>query len=81
MEVEFNVLNTLLHAVYFNIVIWHSSWFNNQKMSRIVKYTLNVVAISQPSKLLLTSCVPHIVLDSSSVGVERQWVHLYSQGG
>lgn len=50
-------------------------------MLRTFKNTLNVVAISQASKLLLTSCVPHIVPDTSSVGVETQWVHLNSQGG
>lgn len=43
------------------------------------KSTLNVVAISEAPKLLLTSCVPDIILDGSSVGVEHQWVHLYSQ--
>ena len=42
-------------------------------------HTLNVVSISQASELLLTSCVPHVVLDGSSVGVEHQWVHLYSE--
>ena len=46
---------------------------------RTDQHTLNVVSISQASELLLTSCVPHIVLDGSSVGVEHQWVHLYSQ--
>lgn len=43
--------------------------------------TLNVVAISKTTELLLTSCVPHIVRDGSSVRVERQRVHLYSQSG
>lgn len=43
--------------------------------------TLNVVAISQASKLLLASCVPHVEPDGSSVGVENQRVDLYSQSG
>lgn len=50
-------------------------------MLKIVTNTLNVVAVSQASKLLLTCCVPHIIPDGSSVGVERQRVDLYSQGG
>lgn len=43
--------------------------------------TLDVVTISQTTELLLTGCVPHIVYNGSSVCVERQRVHLYSQGG
>lgn len=50
-----------------------------EQHAKDARSTLNVVAISQASKLLLTSCVPHIILDRSSVGVENQWVHLYSK--
>lgn len=42
--------------------------------------TLNIVSISQASKLLLTSCIPHIVLNGSSVSVENQGMHFHSQG-
>lgn len=51
------------------------------EMVRSKMNTLDVVAISETTKLLLTSGVPHIVYNGSSVCAERQRVHLYSQGG
>lgn len=44
------------------------------------KSTLNIIAVSQASKLLLTSGVPNVELDVSSVGVEKQWVDFNSKG-
>lgn len=58
----------------------HGTQFD-KKCQELGVSTLNVVAISKTTKLLLTSCVPHIVRDGSSVCVERDWVHLYSQSG
>ena len=43
--------------------------------------TLNVVAVSETSKLFLASCVPNIEFDFPSVGVEAEWVHLHSKCG
>merc|ERR1719234_1134009 len=40
---------------------------------------LDVVTIPQTPKLLLTSCVPHIEPDSTTVGVEDQRVNLHSK--
>lgn len=51
------------------------------EMVRSKMNTLDVVAISETTKLLLTSCVPHIVCNVSSVCAESQRVYLYSQGG
>ena len=42
---------------------------------------LDVVAICQPTKLLLVRRVPHVLLDGPSVGVEHQGVDLHAQGG
>merc|ERR1711911_77340 len=43
--------------------------------------TLNVVAISQSAKFLLTSSVPYIEPDCSSVSVENQWMDFNTKGG
>ena len=41
--------------------------------------TLNVVAITKATKLLLTSCVPYIKADRSSVCIEYKWMYFNSQ--
>ena len=43
--------------------------------------TLNVVAISKTSELLLTGRVPHVECDRTSIGGERQWMHFHTQSG
>lgn len=43
--------------------------------------TLNVIPISEASKLFLTSCVPDIIFYGSSVGVEDQRMNLHSKSG
>ena len=42
--------------------------------------SLNVVAVSEPAKLLLAGCVPDIEADGPSVCVEDKRVYLYAQG-
>lgn len=42
--------------------------------------TLNIIAISQASELLLAGGVPNVEFDISSVGVEKQWVDFNSKG-
>lgn len=42
---------------------------------------LNVVAISQSAKFLLTSSVPYIEPDCSSVSVENQWMDFNTKSG
>lgn len=53
---------------------------NSNSKRDFAKSTLNIIAIPQASKLLLTSSVPNIELDISSVGVEKQWVDFNSKG-
>ena len=43
--------------------------------------TLNVIAVSESAKLLLSGRVPDVVVDLSSAGVKRERVHLHSQSG
>ena len=40
--------------------------------------TLNVVAITKATKLLLTSSVPHVKADRPSVCIEHKWMYLNS---
>jgi len=40
---------------------------------------LNVITISESTKLLLASCVPDIEANGSSVCVKHQWMYLNSQ--
>merc|ERR1740123_1521949 len=40
---------------------------------------LNVIAVPQSTKLLLTSGVPHVEPDGSTVCVEDQWVNLHTK--
>ena len=40
---------------------------------------LDVVAVSETSKLFLSSCVPHIEADWSPIGVKHQRVHLHAK--
>lgn len=42
--------------------------------------SLNVVAVSEPAKLLLAGCVPDIEADGPSVCVEDERVYLHTQG-
>merc|ERR1719333_1520138 len=42
---------------------------------------LDVVAVSQASKLLLSRSIPSIEPDSASVGVKHKWMNLYSKCG
>ena len=42
---------------------------------------LDIVAVSKPSKLLLTSCVPHVELYRTTVGVKNQWMYLNAKSG
>lgn len=42
---------------------------------------LDVVSISQPAKLFLASCIPHVEADGAEVGVEGQWVYFDSESG
>jgi hypothetical protein len=42
---------------------------------------LNVVSISQATKLLLTRGIPNIETDGSEVRVELQWVDFDTKGG
>lgn len=42
---------------------------------------LDVVAVTQTTKLLLASSVPHIEPDGSTVSVEDKGVHLHTQCG
>ena len=53
--------------------------------SRHVKHddgtlALDVVAVAESPKLLLTRRVPHVEPDGTSVGVENQRVNLHTQG-
>lgn len=41
----------------------------------------NVVAFSEPAKLLLSSSIPNIELDGTMVGVEDDGVHIDTSGG
>lgn len=41
--------------------------------------TLDVVAISKTSELLLTGCVPHVECDRAAVGRKRQRVNFHTQ--
>ena len=43
--------------------------------------TLDVIAVSESAKLLLSGRVPDVVVDLSSAGVKRERVHLHSQSG
>lgn len=43
--------------------------------------SLDVVAISESTKLLLSGCIPHVETDGTSVGVENQWVYFHTQSG
>lgn len=42
---------------------------------------LDIVAITQTTELLLAGGVPHVEANGAAVGVERQRVHLHTQGG
>lgn len=42
---------------------------------------VDVVAISQPTELLLAGSVPDVELDFTEVGVEGHWVDLDTRGG
>ncbi|TRY83943.1 hypothetical protein DNTS_014672 [Danionella cerebrum] len=44
-------------------------------------HTLDIVAVSEPSELLLSGCVPYIIFDRSSVRVEDQGVYFDSKSG
>lgn len=66
------------HSNQVSMPVWHILVGDT---SRYVEHddgalSLNVVAISQATELLLTSRVPHIESDWTSVCVEHQWVHL-----
>lgn len=43
--------------------------------------SLDIVAISEASELLLASCVPHIKSNGPSICVEDQRVHFHTQSG
>lgn len=43
--------------------------------------TLDVVSVSETPKFFLSGCVPYIVFDGSSVGVEDQGMYLDTQSG
>lgn len=45
------------------------------------QHTLDVISISQASELLLSGCVPYVIFDGSSVGVEDQGMYLNSKCG
>merc|ERR1719411_2226417 len=42
---------------------------------------LDIISVSQTSKLLLPGSVPHIEPDGAPVGVENQWMDLDTQSG
>ncbi len=42
---------------------------------------VDVVPITQPTKLFLTGCVPAVEADLATVGGKVKWVDLYSNGG
>ena len=42
--------------------------------------SLDIIAISQSTKFLLTSCIPYIELNRSSVGMEHKAMDLNTQG-
>ena len=42
--------------------------------------SLNIVAVSETSELLLTGSVPNIEPDWSPVCVEHQWMYFHTQG-
>lgn len=42
--------------------------------------TLDIITITETSKLLLTSGIPHVKTDLPAVRVELQWMHLNTQG-
>lgn len=44
-----------------------------------LELTLNVVTIPQASKLFLTSCVPYVKFNGTSVSVEHQRMDFHSQ--
>ena len=43
--------------------------------------TVDVVAITETTKLFLTSSIPNVEADRAEVGGERQRVHLHTEGG
>ena len=46
----------------------------------IMAQSLDIIAISQSTKFLLTSCIPYIELNRSSVGMEHKGIDLNTQG-
>merc|ERR1719341_1352489 len=71
---RFNVWDT---AGRGNILVGHSGCHVKHDDCTLA---LDIVAIPQTSKLLLTCCVPHIEPNGATVGVEDQRVNLHSKG-
>lgn len=44
-------------------------------------FTLDVVTVTEPAKLLLACSVPHVEDDWAMVGLEVEWVHINAEGG
>lgn len=75
--------NAFTNSHQISVPIWYI--FVGNSRGNVEHYygalALDVVAITEPSKLFLTRCIPHIESDWSSVGMEYERVHLHSQGG
>ena len=42
---------------------------------------LNIISVSQPTKLLLPGSVPHVEADRAEISGKREWVHLHTERG
>ena len=78
-------VSTMHESTGLDRIIYKQPWRPTHRSSRKLLVTnqaptLDIIAISQSTKFLLTSRIPYIELNRSSVGMEHKGMDLNTQG-